>query len=111
MNTYSTYRYEKAEFKSDIERAKAFIDGDLFTFTHGEVVGDLEKDTYPVISLDQMVCGNAIYRRIEITEREFAIEQAAKIMYDAGQSSGQINDLTLGALFDAGMLKLVNGKG
>ena len=55
--------------------------------------------------------GFDFYRRIEVTEREFAIEQAAKIMYDADQSSGQINDLTLGALFDAGMLKLVNGKG
>ena len=107
--TEPTYRYEKVEFKSDIERAKAFIDGDLFTFTHGEVVGDLEKDTYPVISLDQMVCGNAIYRRIEITERELFIEEGHKAIRGVPRCM-DVCEEHLGAMYDAGC-RFVNVKG
>lgn len=102
--TEPKYSYEKVEFKSDIERANAFIDGDLFVFTHGEVVGDLEKDTHPVISLDQMVCGNAIYRRIELTKRDLWI-QSAKEAVD-GLPIGSNEDAVLGAIFD----KLVDGE-
>ena len=103
MNTYSTYRYEKVEFKSDIERAKAFIDGDLFVFTHDEVVGDLEKDTHPVISLNQMLFGNAFYRRIEVTERELFIERCE----DIKKAVGDAPKVYFGMIYD----ELVNGKG
>ena len=106
MNTYSTYRYEKVEFKSDIERAKAFIDGDLFVFTHDEVVGDLEKDTHPVISLNQMLFGNAFYRRIEVTERDLFIEKSCEII----RTSAKEDIFIIGKMFDAGC-RFVNGKG
>ena len=101
-----TYRYEKVT-DSIFDLKEEFERGDLFSRNDKGKYRQIKGETWPVNSTNN---GN-VYRRIEVTEREFAIEQAAKIMYDADQSSGQINDLTLGALFDAGMLKLVNGKG
>ncbi|AUR85428.1 hypothetical protein NVP1168O_62 [Vibrio phage 1.168.O._10N.261.52.A10] len=68
------YRYEKVDFVSDKEKAEAFIEGGLRYFTHGEVKGDLEHDTIPVTRLDELLCGNAIYRRVEIDH----VEELAK---------------------------------
>ena len=101
-----TYRYEEVT-DSIFDLKEEFECGELFSFYGDEHYVQIETE-------GDFSCAHVhenLYRRIEVKEREFAIEQAAKIMYDADQSSGQINDLTLGALFDAGMLKLVNGKG
>ncbi|AUR85649.1 hypothetical protein NVP1079O_05 [Vibrio phage 1.079.O._10N.286.45.E9] len=83
--------YVKVEFVSDKEKAEAFIDGGLRFFTHGPVRGDLEHDTIPVTRLDELLCGNAIYRRIE-TPTEWW-EDASEFIKPLGHSevvSGQL---------------------
>ncbi|CAH9015750.1 putative coil containing protein [Vibrio phage 381E49-1] len=71
--------FVKCEFASDKEKAEAFIEGGLRYFTHGPVTGDKEKDTIPVTRLDELLCGNGIYRKVEteIDERQEFIERWA----------------------------------
>ena len=89
--------YVKVEFASDKEKAEAFIQGGLRYFTHGEIKGDMEHDTIPITRLDELLCGNGIYRRVEteISERDEFI--------DRGQSvTGRLDEISFGRMFDAG---------
>lgn len=107
-----TYRYEKVEFVSDKEKAEAFIEGGLWFLTHGELKGDIERDTIPVTRLDELLCGNAIYRRIEVTEKELAVDAAIEIIC-RGRHDGDAayKREWFERLFDEGVLVRVNGKG
>ena len=98
--------FVKCEFASDKEKAEAFIEGGLRYFTHGPVTGDKEKDTIPVTRLDELLCGNGIYRKveIEIDERQEFIEAACEI------ADWNIKK-TMGLLFDSGKFKLVDSNG
>ena len=107
-----TYRYEKVEFVSDKEKAEAFIEGGLWFLTHGELKGDIDRDTIPVTRLDELLCGNAIYRRIEVTEKELAVDAAIEIIC-RGRHDGDAayKREWFERLFDEGVLVRVNGKG
>ena len=97
--------YLKVDFVSDKEKAEAFIEGGLRYLTHGEIRGDLESDTIPVTRLDELLCGNSIYRRIEteITERDEFIQGYLEL---ADSSVGVSYKEFAGIVFD----KLVEGE-
>ena len=99
------FEYLKVDFVSDKEKAEAFIEGGLRYLTHGEIRGDLESDTIPVTRLDELLCGNSIYRRIEteITERDEFIQGYLEL---ADSSVGVSYKEFAGIVFD----KLVEGE-
>ena len=75
------YKYEELNLKSDIEKAKAFIEfDDLYVFTSGVVHGDLERDTYKVKSLTDICVGKQLYRRIELTQEELEAQRVEKLI-------------------------------
>ena len=93
--------YVKVEFASDKEKAEAFIEGGLRYFTHGETKGEMERDTILVTRLDELLCGNAIYRRVEteISERDEFIEEALKrCVWKEGSPAHYM----IGDMYDAG---------
>ncbi|AUR90475.1 hypothetical protein NVP1144O_27 [Vibrio phage 1.144.O._10N.286.45.B3] len=98
--------FVKCEFASDKEKAEAFIEGGLRYFTHGPVTGDKEKDTIPVTRLDELLCGNGIYRKVEteIDERQEFIDVIEEYCHSNGFG---VNRRFLGSLFDSGKFKLV----
>lgn len=99
--------FVKCDFASDKERAEAFIEGGLRYFTHGPVTGDKEKDTIPVTRLDELLCGNGIYRKVEteIDERQEFIDTYASLRHEFhGQRT--YDDFS-GFMYDSGKFKLV----
>lgn len=101
--------FVKVEFASDKEKAEAFIGGGLRYFTHGKVKGDMERDTIPVTRLDELLCGNAIYRRIEteMTERDEFVEVIKRLQEDYILNDNYDTEQFGEFLFDSGELKLV----
>ena len=86
------YKYEELNLKSDIEKAKAFIElDDLYVFTSGVVHGDLERDTYKVKSLTDICVGKQLYRRIELTQEELHEQRVGELAkaIKAGNPIGQ----------------------
>lgn len=105
--------YVKVKFVSDKEKAEAFINGGLRYFTHGSIRGDLEHDTIPVTRLDELLCGNAIYRRIEteISERDLFIDSVKSmgLCFFDGSKLLECQAEHLGSeLFNSGKFKLVD---
>ncbi|AUR98292.1 hypothetical protein NVP1248O_78 [Vibrio phage 1.248.O._10N.261.54.F1] len=98
--------FVKVEFKSDKEKAEAFIEGGLRYFTRGAITGDKEKDTIPVTRLDELLCGASIYRKVEteIDERQEFIEVACE---RSGLSKHSVEAQVFGVIFDSGEFKLV----
>ncbi|AUR99234.1 coil containing protein [Vibrio phage 1.263.B._10N.286.51.B1] len=74
--------FVKCEFKSDKEKAEAFIEGGLRYFTRGAITGDREKDTIPVTRLDELLCGASIYRKVEteIDEQQEFVERMLEML-------------------------------
>ncbi|MCP3679376.1 MAG: hypothetical protein GY782_03560 [Gammaproteobacteria bacterium] len=91
------YRYEKVTFVSDKEKAEAFIEGGLLFLTHGEIKSDMERDAIPVTRLDELLCGNAIYRRIEVTKRDWW-EDVCDFIDKATDESGIAEPFKIGSL-------------
>ena len=96
--------YVKVEFASDKEKAEAFIQGGLRYFTHGEIKGDMEHDTIPITRLDELLCGNGIYRRVEteISEHDEFIEKCVKSINSNNSDDPEYYEDWFSQLFKAG---------
>lgn len=102
--------FVKVEFASDKEKAEAFIEGGLRYFTHCPVTGDKEKDTIPVTRLDELLCGNGIYRKVEteIDERQEFIDTAVELLNrDDHGGEASYYEGWFESMFDSGKFKLV----
>lgn len=101
-----TYRYEKVKTVFALER-------DLM---HSGEYGELDKDLfYPAFNEVELVSAltkDRLYRRIEVTEKEMAVDAAIEILCkDDHWGDAAYKREWFEALFDEGILTRVNGKG